>query len=165
MSSSSSSSNAVAKTVAKIFGQSFHQMTSERDQLEQQSDSDSDAEERRKEEKKRQKKRKNKVPRKKPRPQSSFTVHRNILPQEVPVNEETHPEILCVEMKFDPNVDQKEQLMATTKFFNKQNSSSMNFEDIPPYEWPIIRNLLQTNPDQSFDIHAQNDRGQSRPKL
>lgn len=163
--SSSSSSNAVAKTVAKIFGQSFHQMTSSSDQLELQSDSDSDTEERRKEQKKRDKKRKNKAPRKKPRLQSSFTVHQNILPTSVAVNEKSHPEILCVEMKFDPDTDQKEQLIAATKFFNKRNSSNLNFKDIPPWEWPIIRDLLQTKPDPSFDIHAQNDRGQSRPKM
>ena len=74
-------------------------------------------------------------------------------------------EIMCVELNFNPNDENKEQLIAATTFFNARNSKSMSFKDIPPYDWPIIRNLLQTKPNRTFDIHAQNDRGQSRPKM
>lgn len=147
-----------------VFSQFWKQTTSSRKQVAEESNSDSDIEETRKKMvKKLRKKSTNK--RRKPRVQSQFEIHKTLLPKKLVVDDQSNPEIMCVELNFSPNDDNKEQLIAATTFFNSRNQKNIAQEEIPPYQYPAIRSLLQTKPNVTFDIHAQNDRGQARPQM
>ena len=107
-------------TVNKVFGQFWSETTSQKKQLHEHSDSDSDIEEQKKRKKKRLRKKTQKRI-KKSKPQSTFNV-RHVIPTKS-VTEQSNPEIQCVELNFSPNDDNKEELIASTQFFNSRNKN------------------------------------------
>jgi hypothetical protein len=149
-------------TVNKVFAQFWSETTSQKKQLQENSDSDSDIEEQKKRKKKRQRKKNHKRV-KKTKPQSAFEVRHHI-PMES-VDEESHPEIQCVELNFNPNDENKEELIASTQFFNSRNKKRQSYDHVSPYDWPVVRNLIQADAPSTFDINAQNKRSGPRPYM
>ena len=145
-------------TVNKIFGQFWSEKTNIKDQTHEKTDSDSDVEEQRKRKKKRQRK-KNQKRVKKPKPQNKFKVSHTIPMKSI--TKETNREIQCVETNFIPNDDNKEELVASTQFFNSRNNKH-NYDHVSPFMWPVVRNLIQTDAPSTFDINSQNKRSQER---
>lgn len=145
-------------SVNKVFGQFWSEKTSVKSQTHEKSDSDSDIEEQKKRKKKRLRKKNQKRVRK-AKPKSTFKVTHSIPLKSI--TKETNPEIQCVETNFIPNEDNKEELVASTQFFNSRNNKQ-NYNNVSPWDWPVVRNLIQTDAPLTFDINAQNKRSKER---
>lgn len=149
-------------TVNKVFGQFWSETTSQKKQLVDHSDSDSDIEEQKKRKKKRLRK-KNQKRIKKTKPNRTFQVRHQIPMKSITA--ETNPEIQCVELNFNPNDDNKEELIASTQFFNSRNKKRPSYDHVSPYMWPVVRNLIQAEAPSTFDINSQNKRSKQRPYM
>lgn len=147
-------------TVNKVFGQFWSETTSQKKPLQEHSDSDSDIEEQKKRKKKRMRKKTQKRVRK-VKPQSTFQI-RSAIPMKS-VTEESNPEIQCVELNFNPQEENKEELIASTQFFNSRNKKKPSYDHVSPYDWPVVRNLIQADAPSTFDIHSQSKRSKHRP--
>ena len=138
--------------VNKIFGQFWSETTSLKKPMADNSDSDSDIEEQKKRKKKRLRK-KNQKRIKKTKPNRTFQVRHQIPMKSITA--ESNPEIQCVELNFNPNDDNKEELIASTQFFNSRNKKRPSYDHVSPYMWPVVRNLIQAEAPSTFDINAQ----------
>lgn len=149
-------------TVQKVFSAFWNEKTSQKTKSQECSDSDSDVEEQRKKRKKRMRKKTSKKQRK-PKEASAFRV-RHAIPTRV-VDEKTNPEIQCYELNFRPTDDNKEELIASTTFFNSRNKKRQTYDHVSPFDWPVVRAIIQDDAPTSFDIHAQNKRNKERPYM
>lgn len=149
-------------TVKKVFGQYWSEATSQKKKCDEHSDSDSDVEEQRKKRKKRMRKKSSKKQRK-PKEASTFQV-RHSIPMKAVTNQ-SNPEIQCYELNFNPTDENKEEIIASTTFFNSRNKKRQTYDHVSPYDWPVVRNIIQEEAPASFDIHAQNKRNKERPYM
>ena len=149
-------------TVGKVFGQFWNEATSTKAIGVDKSDSDSDVEEQRKKRKKRMRKKNSKKP-KKPKSQSTFQV-RHSIPMKA-VTADTNPEIQCYELNFNPTEENKEELIASTTFFNSRNKKRQTYDHVCPFDWPVVRSIIQEDAPTTFDIHSQNKRNKERPYM
>jgi len=79
------------------------------------------------------------------------------------VDEKTNPEIQCYELNFRPSDENKEELIASTTFFNSKNKKRQTYDNVCPFDWPVVRGIIQDDAPSTFDIHAQNKRNKERP--
>ena len=88
------------------------------------------------------------------------------LPMNSTVTEEELPEML--EAAPVPSKNNKEQLVAETQFFNKKNSDFWQRDDLShlrPYDFPYIRSLLQTAPQDTLSPEDTRHKEQARSSI
>ena len=131
------------------------------------SDEDSGKEQEKQEEIKRQKKRR-RVSRSRPqkgrRQVSQFKVR--TAPVKKSITSDEYPEILSVDKEFSNNHQQKELIIAQTRFFEKDNTDPWTrdgeYHHMRPTDYLFVRALIQRPPIKHFDIHQMNDRDRLR---
>ena len=156
-------------TVAESFERAWREgIQSKNQQIEQESDEDSEKEQEKQNERKRAKKRRRIVRGKVPKGRkkvSEFKVRS--VPTKERVTSDKYPEIMSVDSEFSNTNNQRELIIAESRFFEKDNTDQWDRGawHVRPVDYPFVRALLQRKPHSQFDIHQFNDRDRLRASI